>query len=899
MEIKTLSDKKIEQEKDLAVRPVFPFYSRSKNLLAHVEKMRGVLLSHLPRPFPFSDKKSLAAWIEKTIPWITWSTFESPPDTVTLFFLIPPLSSLPTETFISEMIKRWLLPHQETKMLSFEHMEFFFELHPRESFFIAEASVLIKDRQEATLLKENLPLLKKEILSALSGRKFAPALLETKILPLDHKMNLIREGFIKLVSKFPDDLDETLFERLAFMQAYASKEFREERSYRHLARIILTFILLRSHLKRELNAFPEKRHMKIRFMPTSLTFPFGTKPVLGLSIGLNFFHQYELFNEKHVLRAVQELYPYMRIVPGSTFRSNPLNGPVTMLYVEIEKEDGSQISLEERKTLKESLEEELKKRIEHLVPALFVVRNEEETMRNILMLSRELKSRDDLPQMMISFDQHSKDDLVFTVVLLRVKKEGMPSIQELLKNKDQRIRFILDRVQNVNFIDQSHPIEANVFRLQMAKLHSFLRMDFSVNLYVARDEIVKFLTEHIGEIRDYNGGMMIKQGEILTQFKRLFSDVSSRNQEILENFFYSLNPIESQATISLQYLSLFFELFVKMTEKHQTGEKACEIEHEKDDDITVMILRSTDPDYRPIVEEAIAKAAIRDRAVISSMLTIENSHYFSLLYEDTESAHHDLFRSSVQQALKRWQEKKNQLQVLRIPYIDILSIDPRVGGDKESAVFIRLFFDGLMRNGKEGKPECAVAKTYELSDDHKTYTFHLRESYWSNGDPVTAYDFEYAWKKVLSPSFETPFAYVFYPIKNGRKAKEGIVSLDEVGIRPLDNHTLVIELEHPAPYFIELTANTLYMPVNRLVDKAHPNWATQRGESFVCNGPFKWKTTSESAPFLELQKNSQHWNQKRIEIDHIQASQMNLTSAVQMFNTGKLDLIGSNLCSSG
>lgn len=898
MEIKALSNQKIELAKDLTIRPAFPFYSRSKNLQTHVDKMREILLSYLSEPLPFTDKESLGKWIKEAIPWITWSSFDSPPDSVTLFFLIQPLSSLPTETFISEMIKRWLLPHQETTILSFEHMEFHFDHYPKEALFIAEVKVLIQNKKEASLLKENLPLLKREITSALSARRYAKALLETKILPLDHKMNLIRESFIKLIHRFPDELDEILFERLAFMQAYASKEFREERSYTHIGKIILTFILIRNHLRRELNSFPEKRHMKIRFMPTELTFPFGKKPVLGLSIGLNLFHQYEFFNEKHVLRAVQKFYPNVRIVAGSMYRSNLLNDPIATLYVELEKNDGTPLTLEERKLLRRNLEEELKKRIEHLVPSLFMVRNEEETMRNILILSRELKSPDDLPQMMITFDQHSQEDLIFTVVLLRVKKEGMAPLQDLMKNVDPRIRFIIDRVQIVSFLDKTHPIEANVFRLQIAKLPSFLRMDFSVNLYLAREEVVTFLNKYLGEIRDYNGGMMVKQGELLTQFKRLFQDISSRNQEILENFFYSLNPIESQATISLQSLSFFFELFVKVTEKEYLSTQSYLMQTDKDEGITIAIIRANDLSYRSAVEEALSETQIQDRSLVSSVLTFEGSHYLSYLYEESDQNKQKLFEETLNTTLKKWQADKDKLQVLKIPYMEIVSLDPRIGGDQDSSVLIKLLFDGLMRIDEKGVPQCAVAKTYDVSRDQKTYTFYLKDSNWSNGDPVTAYDFEYAWKKILSPGFMTPFAYVFYPIKNGKGAKEGTIPVEEVGISAVDERTLVVELENPAPYFLELTTNTLYSPVNHQIDKMHPNWPNQKDQHFVCNGPFMQRNPTGSHIY-EFQKSIAYWNKDHIRIDQINLNQLKVSSAVQMFNHGQLDCIGSSMCPAG
>ncbi|WP_316358026.1 peptide ABC transporter substrate-binding protein [Candidatus Neptunichlamydia sp. REUL1] len=894
MEIKALSKQKIERAEDLTIRPAFSFYSRSKNLLAHVKQIQEALVSVLPSPLPFYDRESLAKWVNSSLPYIIWSPFESPPDCVSIYFLIKPLSSIPSETFISEMIKRWLLPYQETIILSFEHMSFTFDHYPKETLFFGEAKVLIQNKKEATLLKENLPLLKKEIASSISAGRYAKSLLETKALPLDHKMNLIRESFIKLLHRYPDDLDEVIFERLAYMQVYSSKEFRMERSYSHLGRILLSFLSGRSQLAREINVFPEKRHMKIRFLATELSFPFGKKPVLGLSIGVNLFHKYEFFDEKHVLRAVQKFIPDIRIVPGSIYQSSHLNDPIISLYLELEKIDGSSITLEDRKQLKGQLEEELKKRIEHLVPSIFTVRNEEETMRNILMLSRELKSKDDIPQMMISFDQHSQEDLVFTVVLLRVKSEGTPPLQDLLKNADPLVRFVPDRIQNVSYIRKSHPIEANVFRLHMAKLPSFLRMDFSVNLYRAREEVVKFLSRHIGEIRDYNGGMMVKQGELLTQFKRLFQDISQRNQDLLENFFYSLNPIEAQATISLPSISLFFETFIQAVENEFPRDRSCLLERGEDENITVVVVRGNNPELLTLVEDALLDEIIQGRNLVSSSLTFEGSYYLGFLCNDPAKEKHEAFKAIVNQTLKKWKEDQDNLQILKVPYSNFVSLDPRIGGDQDSSVFVKLLFNGLMRIGRNGKPKYSVAEKFTVSDDKKTYVFKLRESYWSNGAPVVAFDFEYAWKKVLSPGFVTPFAYVFYPIKNGKKAKEGKVEIEEVGIEAIDERTLKVELENPAPYFIELTANILYSPVNHQVDQRHPNWSKQKNENFVCNGPFRQVEPSQGY-FFNFIKNSKYLMKEDVKLDQILCIRTEMKHAIEMFRQKQLHCLGTNL----
>lgn len=893
MELKALSTQKIERKEDLTIRPAFPFYSRSRNLQAHLKDLQETLHMVLPDPLPFSDRDSLEKWLEETLPYVVWTQVEFPPDCVSIYFLIKPIQSLPTETFISEMTKRWLLPHEEATILSFKHIHFQFEHYPKQTFFLGEARVLVQNKREATLLAENLPLLKREMVSALKAGRYAKSLLETKALPLDHKMNLIRESFIKLLQKFPEELDESLFERLAFMQAYTLLEFRQERSYDHMGRIILTFFLSRNYVLREVNAFPEKRHMVLRFLPTKLSFPFGKKSVLGLAIAVNLFHKYEFFDEKHVLRAVQKFFPDMRIVTGSTYTSKILSDSVVNLYVELEKKDGSPIFLEERKALKKELQDELKKRIEHLVPSIFMVRNEEDTMRNILMLSREIKSKDDIPQIMISFDQHSQDDLIFTVVLLRVKHETSPSLQDLLKNANPQIRFIPDRIQNVSYINRTIPIEANVFRLQMTKLPSFLRMDFSVNLYLAREEAVKFLTTHLGEVRDYNGGMIVKQGEILTQFKRLFQEVSTRNQELLENFFYSLNPIETQATIALPFLSIFFETFLRLVETEFPRDESYKTEVQKDRDCSLISIRGHSSEFRTCVEEALFEFS-KDRLLVTSSLQFEGSYYLSILLSDQDEAKHERFHSLVFETLEDWKKNQKKLQVLKLPYSNFVSLDPRIGGDQESSVITKLLFTGLMRIGKDGKPELSVAESYELSEDHLTYTFKLKKTFWSDGSPVTAQDFVYAWKKMVSPSFSTPFAYVFYPIKNAKLAKEGKVSVDEFGVKALDELTIEIHLENPAPYFLELTANILYCPVNHQLDQKHPNWSKEKSERFICNGPFT-QVVPESGVAYSFKKNPKYVKKDEVFFDRILLVKSPEIPTIQMFKDKSIDIIGSGL----
>ena len=221
-----------------------------------------------------------------------------------------------------------------------------------------------------------------------------------------------------------------------------------------------------------------------------------------------------------------------------------------------------------------------------------------------------------------------------------------------------------------------------------------------------------------------------------------------------------------------------------------------------------------------------------------------------------------------------------------------ISLDPRIGGNRNSQVFIRELFEGLMRIGENGKPYFAAAKSVDISKDGCTYKFTLNDSYWSTGEPVTAYDFEYAWKSTLSPAFATNFSYAFYVIKGAKKARLGEIPLSDVGIKAEDEHTLVVDLEHPAPYFLELTANPLYSPVSKKAAEKNPYWNKNGGDAFVSNGPFRLAAWSHQAEFL-LTKNPFYPSNDAIKIDGIHVAIINEPqTALSLFEKGALDMAG-------
>jgi len=153
-------------------------------------------------------------------------------------------------------------------------------------------------------------------------------------------------------------------------------------------------------------------------------------------------------------------------------------------------------------------------------------------------------------------------------------------------------------------------------------------------------------------------------------------------------------------------------------------------------------------------------------------------------------------------------------------------------------------------------------------EHQQKYTFYLRDAFWSDGTPITAYDFEYAWRKLIDPSSKslTTVPELFYPIKNVRQFIAGNCDFEDVGITILDAKTILLELEYPTHYFLEIACSPFLFPAPKHIAEKDPDWADK--PEFVCNGPFKLKKRRLNSEIL-LVKNSHYWDQKHVYLDGI------------------------------
>jgi oligopeptide transport system substrate-binding protein len=194
------------------------------------------------------------------------------------------------------------------------------------------------------------------------------------------------------------------------------------------------------------------------------------------------------------------------------------------------------------------------------------------------------------------------------------------------------------------------------------------------------------------------------------------------------------------------------------------------------------------------------------------------------------------------------------------------TIDPTLNTSSGSGSVIDNAFEGLMRLDENEKAIPGVAESYEVSDDNLVYTFKLRkDAKWSDGEPVTAKDFEYSWIRAISKETAAEYNYQLFYIKNAQKFNEGTATREDVGIEVVDDHTLKVTLEAPTAYFLELTTFTTYMPLREDIVSSDPEGWALDPETYVSNGPFKlaqWDMKDQ----LVFEKNENYWNKDDIKL---------------------------------
>lgn len=197
---------------------------------------------------------------------------------------------------------------------------------------------------------------------------------------------------------------------------------------------------------------------------------------------------------------------------------------------------------------------------------------------------------------------------------------------------------------------------------------------------------------------------------------------------------------------------------------------------------------------------------------------------------------------------------------------DPKSLDHQLTSTVAEAHISRDLFEGLLTKDAKAQLIPGAAEKWEVSDDGMTYTFHLRPgAKWSNGDPITAADFVYAYQRIMDPATAAEYANILFPIKNSQKVNKGEAKGEELGAKAIDDNTLEITLEAPTPYFLELLTHHSAYPIHKAsVEKLGAEW-TKVG-NLVSNGAFMLDAFAPNDK-LTLKKNPNFHDAANVKID--------------------------------
>ncbi len=598
--------------------------------------------------------------VEKTsffrdqFPSINWEYTSEAPFTLVIRSIYS--YRLYSSKFIYDIISRWLIPGKRLNITSQFGCDFAFDDKDEERYILVELYLSLETSEDFKTIKQTLPMVASEIRVGVESIAQGMRILEIKGLNVDDKINLIQESIVGLMNQKPEHFDRGLFAEMQQFFVFSQEVFKEKREYRHLVRIICWQYLFRKSM--QLNDEEDfQRLLRVKLMKTRLHYPYGAKTVLGVLVGVNPVRENERFGEQQVTRSIQNCIPSARLVSKSFLSNKKSDDAGVIIYAEFEKLDNNRFTYEELTKLRTELPKDLRGRIEQFMHPIFMPRNEEEIMRNILNLSKQLKSHDDIPQIIISFDSQSEHQISYRIILLRVIKNEDTSIQDLCSRHAFKFELIPDRIKIVGHIKRKYVKEANVFYVRLNK-QSFLRKDHSLDLYKARQAILDELYRVFDDVRDYNGGLIAKENELFRTLKLSLKNNNEYFTElVLENFFYGITPVIMRSMLDVKLLETSFLILQDLLEDSASQSEGYLLKFSYQSKYIFAYIVSGDPSFQKGIDKAMVGLKLSRFQLIQSFMKIEDTFYLGLIFHSERFEERKRFCDVARKSLELWENK--------------------------------------------------------------------------------------------------------------------------------------------------------------------------------------------------------------------------------------------------
>ncbi len=589
--------------------------------------------------------------------------------------------------YITEMFSRWMIPGKKIANVAGLGLHFSFVHFPQQQFYFRQeffkfdnssdlsqalrvVSLLVEETRvnilavyqarylaslkslsyehRSRLMQQNISSLFKE--PNPSGDRNAYDRIHQFLVKLseEEKQGLVKENMNYLMHNRPQDFDRDIFQEMTGFTSHLRDPFTTVRQPRHISRIVAFHYLFKKSLLQSIQEDPDERHLSIKLLKAQLT---GEKPVVGILIGMNLLRESERFDRKHLFSAIQSCLPHATAVTDS-FIVDRREDKLRIFYLEIKKPQGGLFSVQEIRLLREELPERLKRRVENSMHPIFMPRNEEEVLRTIVVLSKQIKFLRDLPQVTIHYEKQSDSEITFLIVLVRVLKEKDLPFKELMQSSSSTLRIMVDEIRAAGMLKRRFPKEAVVFRAMLDKA-PFFRKDFSLNLKRARQKVSAELRQLLGDFRDFNGGMMHKQDEALEHLRKTLGSAAVHHEILLENFFYSLRPGIMQTIHSPENLTTLFNLLLEVLEEDLLH-KAFSLKVSGEGKYFLAMIGAAAPTFKEEVMTAVAQLRIPSYDLTTTFLHVQENATLGYVLRTEDVEKRSQFQQVLLDAMLKW-----------------------------------------------------------------------------------------------------------------------------------------------------------------------------------------------------------------------------------------------------
>ena len=538
----------------------------------NTKSQRDLYVKNIVDTFLVEEEVSKDQLIDTLLPKVSYSTEGAD------VFLVKTLSSY--NAFFSNFVYQFI--HSEIEAIegleieSFSFFPFrFFELDTKK-YLVTETVIVIKNQENRKVLHKQIKGLLKQLRLGLTSFFYARMVMEMKNSSMQGKSANIQERIMQYIHRFPKRYDYELIPMMNEFIKETNEAFMKDRLVRDLARAIVTFYIFSKKInrkKRYRSLSRRKIYVKARISPIEELF--GRKKVISLMIVISYLNENERIGKENIIKACRKLMPKALVVENSYRKIFKEGDKGVLIYLEVEKKDG-EVTSKDKEYLQEGLSRYLDVYIQKFARKVFMPQNTEEVMKYTVALSKELRKKQDYPQVAVLFESQTNDRLIFTAIIVRATGENSLSAFEIFPNhEEKKYLYKIKQVRTLGEFKEGIEVSYHL------KISSYMREDYSIDIYRARAKVIHDLQTRFGIIRDYNGGMLEKQEHLLSESHLLLRRKGIKNSVLIDNFFYAIKPEEMRAIIDKAVFLSFFESFYDLFTQKNVKDSFLEVEEEK------------------------------------------------------------------------------------------------------------------------------------------------------------------------------------------------------------------------------------------------------------------------------------------------------------------------------